>query len=238
MTTGCHSAGRTDPGRVRRRNEDAILVRDDLGLWVVADGLGGHADGHYASALIVERLGALRRNDDVVDFVEAIEDTLGQVNTELREAALAQQVDVIGSTVALVVHDPRFVLCGWVGDSRVYLHEDDEMTLLTRDHVDGGPVDVTQFGRRTRPVAGGVLTRAVGAESGLHIDWAVSGSRAGSQLLLCSDGINKELSDEELHAACGEPGDPQSQVDHLFRVALARPARDNLSAVIVRLDAQ
>ena len=237
MKPCCRSAGRTEPGWVRSRNEDAILVREDLGLWAVADGLGGHTAGQYASTLVVERLGALERGGDVVDFVEAIEDALSQVNAELREAALARGVDVIGSTVALVVHDPRFVLCGWVGDSRVYVHEDGELTLLTRDHVEGGSVDVTQFGRRTRPVAGGVLTRAVGAESTLHVDWAVNGSRPGSQFLLCSDGINKELSDEELHAACGESSDPQSQVDHLFRLALARPARDNLSAVIVRLDA-
>lgn len=237
MTKGCCSAGRTDPGKVRRRNEDAILVREDLGLWVVADGLGGHAAGDYASALIVERLGALTRGDDALDFVEAIEDTLEHINAELREAALAQQVDVIGSTVAVVVHDPRFMLCGWVGDSRVYVHQHGATTLLTRDHVDGGPVDVTQFGRRTRPVAGGVLTRAVGAEPTLHVDWAVCATRPGSQLLLCSDGINKEISDDELHAAFGEPLDPQSQVDHLFSIALARPARDNLSAVIVRLDA-
>lgn len=238
MTTHCSSAGHTDVGKVRRRNEDAILVRDDLGLWVVADGLGGHAAGHYASSLIVERLGALTRHDDVFDFVEAIEDSLLQVNTELRAAALAQHVDVIGSTVAMVVHDPRFVLCGWVGDSRVYVHEHGEMSLLTHDHVDGGPVDVTQFGRRTRAhTPGGVLTRAIGAESALHIDWVIGGSRPGMQFLLCSDGVNKELSDEELQMTCNAPGDPQSRVDRVFELALAGAARDNISAVFVRLDA-
>jgi protein phosphatase len=237
MTTVCHSAGHTETGNARRRNEDAILVREDLGLWVVADGLGGHAAGDYASTLIVERLGALSREGNVHDFVAVIEDTLQQVNTELRAAAAARQVDVIASTVALLVHDPAFVLCGWVGDSRVYVQEDGRLTQLTRDHVDGQPFDVTHYGAQSAPAAGsGVLTRAVGVEERLFVDWAVAGSRPGMQFLLCSDGINKELSDAELAHACRARHGPRQLVDHLFELALARRGRDNLSAVIVRLE--
>jgi protein phosphatase len=238
MRTRCRSAGRTETGKVRSRNEDAILVREDLGLWAVADGLGGHSAGDYASALIVERLGALTREGSVFDFIAAIEDSLQQVNTELREAAAARQADVIGSTVALLVHDPQFVLCGWVGDSRVYVQENGALTQLTRDHVQGGPVDVTQFGRSAQAGAGtGVLTRAVGADETLYVDWAVAGSRPGMQFLLCSDGVNKELSDGELTAACLEARSPGRQIERLFALALARRARDNISAVIVRFEA-
>lgn len=240
MTTVCHSAGHTETGNVRRRNEDAILVRDDLGLWVVADGLGGHAAGDYASTLIVERLGALTRSPDVNDFIAAIEDTLQQVNADLRAEAIAQQVDVIGSTVALLVHTPAFVLCGWVGDSRVYVHEGGQLIQLTRDHVHGQPDDITHFGPRpmqTLTAGAGVLTRAVGVEETLFVDWAVAGSRSGMQFLVCSDGINKELSDAELADACNEPLSPRHLVDRLFAQSLARRARDNLSAVIVRLEA-
>lgn len=236
MTTLCRSAGHTEKGKVRRRNEDAILVREDLGLWVVADGLGGHAAGDYASTLIIERLGALTREGDVNDFIAAIEDSLQNVNAELRAAAVAQQVDVIGSTVALLVHAPAFVLCGWVGDSRVYVHADGELTQLTRDHVHGPPFDITHYGTPPAPGAG-ALTRAVGVEDTLFVDWAVAGSRPGMQFLLCSDGINKELSDGELAHACSEPGSPKQLVDHLFALSLARRARDNISAVIVRLEA-
>lgn len=96
MTHSYVSAGHTETGKVRRRNEDAILVRDDLGLWVVADGLGGHAAGDYASALIVERLGALTRDGDIHEFAIAVEEALQQVNLDLRAEALARQVDVIG----------------------------------------------------------------------------------------------------------------------------------------------
>ena len=238
MTTLCRSAGRTETGKVRRRNEDAILLRDDLGLWVIADGMGGHAAGDLASALIVERLGALTREGSVYDFIAAVEDSLQQVNAELRAVAAERQVDVIGSTVALLVHDPQFMLCGWVGDSRVYVQENGGFTQLTRDHVHGQPVDVTHFGRRAPPgAAAGVLTRAVGVDETLYVDWAVAGSRPGMQFLLCSDGVNKELSDGELADACCNPNGPHEQLDRLFELALARRARDNISAVIVRLDA-
>jgi protein phosphatase len=83
----------------------------------------------------------------------------------------------------------------------------------------------------------GALTRAVGVEDTLFVDWAVAGSRPGMQFLLCSDGINKDLSDGELAHACSEPGSPKQLVDHLFALSLARRARDNISAVIVRLEA-
>ncbi|MFC0396977.1 PP2C family protein-serine/threonine phosphatase [Paraburkholderia rhizosphaerae] len=236
--TRCVSAGRTETGKVRRRNEDAILARDDLGLWVVADGVGGHAAGDYASALIVERLGALRRDGDVYDFIEAIEDTLQQINAELRDFALVRQVDVIASTVVILVHDRQFVLCGWVGDSRAYVYENGQLRQLTRDHVHGLKPDVTQFGAAAHgPAGAGVLTRAIGAEDQLYLDWAVAGSRAGMQFLLCSDGINKELSDDELELAYRDSGaGPHEQLTRLFTQALERAARDNLSAVIVRLD--
>jgi serine/threonine protein phosphatase PrpC len=232
------SAGRTETGKVRRRNEDAILVREDLGLWVVADGVGGHAAGDYASALIVERLGALRRDGDVYDFIEAIEDSLQQVNTLLRAAALARQADVIASTVVVLVHDTEFVLCGWVGDSRGYVYEDGRLRQLTHDHVHGLKSDVTQFGASARSDAGaGVLIRAIGAEDELYLDWTVAGSRAGMQFLLCSDGINKELSDAELELAYRDAdAGPHERIERLFTQALSRSARDNLSAVIVRLD--
>lgn len=237
MTVRFASAGQTHTGKVRRHNEDAILVREEAGLWAVADGLGGHSAGDYASGLIVERLGALPRPDDVFDFIEAIEDTLAQVNTELRDIAMRRGVDIIGSTVVLLVHDPDFMLCGWVGDSRAYCYEDGRLRQLTRDHVHGAKEDVTQFGSApARPQAGsGVLTRAIGAEDRLFVDWVIAGNRPGTQFLLCSDGINKEMSDGEIDAQCAVAQNPGDVLQGLFGLALGRAARDNVSAVIVRL---
>jgi len=233
------SAGHTDTGKVRRHNEDAILVREDVGLWVVADGLGGHSAGDYASGLIVERLGALPRTGDVFDFIESIEDALAQVNAELRQAAAGRGVDLIGSTVVLLVYDPDFMLCGWVGDSRAYCFENGHLHQITRDHVHGVRDEVTQFAggaAPAQPQAGaGVLTRAVGAEERLFVDWVVAGNRPGMQFVLCSDGINKEMSDAEIDAQCARLQLPGDVLKGLFSLALGRAARDNVSAVVVRL---
>ncbi|SEI41415.1 PP2C family protein-serine/threonine phosphatase [Frateuria terrea] len=239
MTVRYLSAGHTHTGKVRKHNEDAILVREDVGLWVVADGLGGHSAGDYASGLIVERLGSLQRNGDVFDFIESIEDALAQVNTELRQVAAMRGVDLIGSTVVLLVYDPDFMLCGWVGDSRAYCFENGRLRQITRDHVHGVKDEVTQFAggpATARPQPGaGVLTRAIGAEERLYVDWVVAGNRAGMQFVLCSDGINKEMTDEELDAQCARLQAPNELLQGLFAMALGRAGRDNVSAVIVRL---
>jgi protein phosphatase len=234
MTPPYVSAGRTAQGNVRRQNEDAILVRDDLGLWAVADGLGGHSAGDVASRLVVERLGALRRGGDLADFVEAIDAQLHQVNEELRALARGRRVDVIASTVVVLVHDVEFLLCGWVGDSRAYGFEDGRLRLLTRDHVAGEKDEVTRIGHA--PAGGGVLTRAVGADEHLYMDWMVAGRRPGQQYLLCSDGINKEISDDEIAAHCRRDAEPSGLVARLFDTALGRAGRDNVSAVALRLD--
>jgi protein phosphatase len=237
MTIHFESAGRTDTGKVRRRNEDSILVRDDAGLWVVADGLGGHSAGDYASGMIVERLAALPRDNDVFDFVEAVEDTLSGINTDLRRTAEARGVDIIGSTVVLLIHDKDFMLCGWVGDSRAYCAENGHLEQISRDHVYGVKEDVTQFGGgpdHPQP-NGGALTRAVGAEDALFVDWVVASNRPGTQFVLCSDGVNKEMTDDEIEASCRRNASPAAVLNEVFQVSLGRAARDNVSAVIVQL---
>lgn len=231
-----HSCGRTDPGKVRRCNEDAILLRDDAGLWVVADGLGGHSAGDYASGLIVERLAALRRPDDLCDFLDAIEDVLEGVNDELLRVAADRGGDLIGSTVVLLVRDGDVALCGWVGDSRGYCHDRRRLRQITVDHVHGAREDVTRFAgaqAHAQP-SPGALTRAVGAQPRLFVDWSIAASGRGTTFVLCSDGINKEIGDEELDLECARARDPQALVRRLFELALERAARDNVSAIAVR----
>ena len=230
------SAGRTDTGKVRHHNEDALLIRDDIGLWVVADGLGGHSAGDYASGLIVERLRSLQRAPEICDFVEQIEDTITQVNADLRAAAYQRRVDLIGSTVVVLVHHQDYMLCGWIGDSRAYCYEDGRLRQATRDHAHGAEDEVTQFGDAPAGQrGGGVLTRALGAEDQVYVDWVVASSRPGTQFLLCSDGVNKEISDRELEAEFRRDQSPATLVGSIFETALARGARDNVTAVVVRL---
>lgn len=211
MNAPYQSAGHTETGKVRRLNEDALLLREDAGLWVVADGLGGHSAGDYASQLLVQRLRALVRPADLCDFLDAIDDTLAQINRELLQVARERRVDMIATTVVVLVHDPDFMLCGWVGDSRIYAQHGGPLRQLTRDHVHGVREDITQFGgAQASAAAAGVLTRAVGAQEPLFVDWVLTPSLPGTQFLLCSDGINKEIPDPELDAGCHRFGDPRA----------------------------
>lgn len=239
MTLRYASTGRLVTGKVRKHNEDAILIRDDVGLWVVADGMGGHSAGDYASGLLVDRLGLVQRNGNVFDFIEAIEDAVVQVNTDLLCTAAERGVDVIGTTLVLLVHSADFMLCGWVGDSRGYCYEQGRLNLITEDHVHGGiKQDITQFGggASVQPAPGaGVLTRAIGAEHDLFIDWVVAGCRPGMRFLLCSDGINKEMSDDEIEAEFKRLQEPEALADKLIEIGMERRGRDNMAAVIVQL---
>jgi protein phosphatase len=139
--------------------------------------------------------------------------------------------------VVVLVYHPDFMLCGWVGDSRVYCMESGALEQVTSDHVHGMKDDVTQFGgAAAAPAPGaGVLTRAIGAEDRLFVDWAVAGCRPGMRFVLCSDGINKEMSDAELANVCRRQSGPQAVLDELLGLALGRAARDNVSAVVVQL---
>ncbi len=235
--TVARSCGRSDTGKVRRCNEDAILLRDEAGLWVVADGLGGHTAGDLASRMIVERLATLPRPDGLCEFIDAIEDALEEVNAELIRIADERGIDLIGSTVVVLVHDRDVVLCGWVGDSRAYCFDHRRLRQITVDHVHGQKEDVTRFGGVTQPdqPPPGALTRAVGAQPELFVDWTIAASDQAT-FVLCSDGINKEIGDEELDLECGRVRDPERLVRRLFELALQRAARDNVSAIAVRFE--
>jgi len=230
------SAGRTETGHVRRHNEDAILVADAPGLWAVADGLGGHAAGDLASALIVGQLGSLQPSADITDTMDAIEDELLRINHQLRAMARERRVDAVASTMVVLVHTRDLVAVGWVGDSRAYVFEDGRLQQVTEDHVHGERSDETRFGGAHAGVPAGVLTRAVGAEDRLYVDWVVRARRPGTCFVLCSDGINKELSDAEIELHCRRHANPQALIDALVDTALDRAGRDNVSAVAVRLE--
>lgn len=236
MTRPYLSAGRTETGRVRRVNEDAILLADGPGLWVVADGLGGHTAGDFASQMVTRRLGTLRFRGDLAGQIEAVEDEMTTVNHLLRDAARERRVDVIASTVVVLVHAREMVACGWAGDSRGYCFDDDRLRQLTRDHVHGAGDDVTRIGHMGAGTMAGALTRAVGADEELHMDWVITRRQPGMGFVLCSDGINKELADTDIEAECRRHKTPSSLVDSLVDCALSRGGRDNISAVAVWLD--
>src|SRR6202022_4627912 len=128
------SASRSHPGRVRQVNEDACLDQSEHGLWAVADGMGGHTLGEFASGLAVQSLMDLPATEDLEQRVNLALDRLQEVNRHLRAEALRRDVPLIGTTIAALVAAGNLCTCLWAGDSRIYLYRAGRLRQLTRDH--------------------------------------------------------------------------------------------------------
>ena len=128
------SASATSTGNVRSHNEDALLERPDVGLWVVADGMGGHNAGDVASNMIVQSLSGLTRRASPSAQLDEVEDRLREVNTELYQASLHSQAGMSGSTIVALLALERYCLSIWAGDSRVYRSRDGAVEQVTVDH--------------------------------------------------------------------------------------------------------
>ena len=232
------SAARTDTGKVRARNEDAFLALPEQGLWVVADGMGGHQNGALASRLIVEQLaepsaGDLpQRLDELRKRLHSLNRRLGQ---ELTVTA-AHPDPVIGSTVVALLIEGDRAACVWAGDSRCYMWRGSRLYQLSRDHsllqqlIDEQQLSPSEAARHP---AAHALTRAIGASDELKLEILELDVLPGDAFLLCSDGLYQGVSVDDLGAALNLPS-PQLTLNRLFQQALDGPARDNLSAVVIR----
>ena len=232
------SAGRTDTGKVRARNEDAFLDQPQQGLWVVADGMGGHQAGDLASRLIVESLAELPAGLDFEDRLDALRDCLHRLNRHLSLGLTltAETPDLlVGSTVVALLAEGSRVACVWAGDSRCYLLRGRQLFQLSRDHsllqqlVEERGMSPADAARQPGAHA---LTRAIGADEELQLDILELKSLPGDVFLLCSDGLYQDLDHDLLTAALLRPS-PQLALQRLFELALLGPARDNLSGVVI-----
>lgn len=232
------SAARTDTGKVRARNEDAFLALPEQGLWVVADGMGGHQNGALASRLIVEQLAELPEgslDQRLVDLRQCLHRLNHRLGQELTVTADRSDT-VIGSTVVALLLDGERAACVWAGDSRCYLWRGSRLYQLSRDHslvqqlIDEQGLAPQEAARHP---AAHALTRAVGASETLQLDILELDVLPGDVFLLCSDGLYQGVPADELGACLNLPS-PHLAVERLFQCALDGPARDNLSAVVIR----
>jgi serine/threonine protein phosphatase PrpC len=231
------SAARTHIGTVRRRNEDAVLERPDLGLWAVADGAGGHQRGDYASRRIVEALAEIDAGRAGLGLVEEVKACLAAVNRELRvKAAEIGPGALIGSTVVVLVIELMQSCCLWAGDSRFYRMRGGRLQQLSRDQshvqnmVDRG--EITREAAAHHPLSN-ILTNLVGGCDELSLEQRRDQLKAGDVLLLCSDGLSGAMDDAEI-AAVLDAHPVTDAVDLLIDRALAHGARDNVSAVVTQ----
>ncbi|MDY7532751.1 serine/threonine-protein phosphatase [Pseudomonas sp. Bout1] len=233
-----HSAGRTDRGKVRLRNEDAFLNCPRKGYWAVADGMGGHQAGDIASQLVVDSLALLPGQGCLDERIEATRRCLQWLNRRLgEELTLASHGAgcTMGSTVVALLLEGDRAACVWAGDSRCYLWRGQTLYQLSRDHslfeqLIDQRVSLAQA--RAHPEAR-ALTRAIGSRAPLTPQVLELKTLAGDVFLLCSDGLYQALTHGEMGDALSL-GEPRCVLDRLFAGVLRGAARDNLTAVVVQ----
>lgn len=230
--------GVTHTGR-RSTNEDAMLVDPGAGLFVVADGMGGHNAGEVASALAVRAIREFVHAESSLD-ARTMAECLRLANDEiLATAEDSPEYHGMGTTVVAVLTQGDRVTYGSVGDSRIYLWRRGRLTQLTQDDswmnrvLAAEPGGVAVEGAMDHPMRH-VLTKVVGVRSDLNPAVAEVAVEPGDVLLLCSDGLHGTVGDDEIARALGASAPVESIAQSLVDQALAGGATDNITAVVIR----
>jgi protein phosphatase len=237
-------AGQTDVGITRSGNEDSYLLAPEYGIFVVADGMGGHAAGAVASRmavrLVARELGCVQGlSDDAV--ADRMMSAIRSANCAIFRRALSEpDMRGMGTTVtALVLYQSRFLI-GQVGDSRAYLLRQGHLTQVTKDH--SYVQDLMDAGYLTREQArshrfSSVITRSVGVKDEVEPDLYEGTVKPRDLFLLASDGLTVMLEDCRLAELLSADRTPQELADDLIAEANRLDGRDNSTAIVVRLDA-
>lgn len=224
-------------GNVRQLNEDRYMMSPTPrgGLWLVADGMGGHDAGEVASSLIVEHMGTVGIPSSATDQHARFVDRLIHANDELQEYSRKRGGTVGSTVVALLIYEKEY-RCLWLGDSRLYQVRRGKLQQISKDHsevremVEQGlmtPAEARISPRRN------VITRAVGVHPEIDIEVAHGTVELGDSYILCSDGLTAHCSDDDiLEAVQGRKAQEASQM--LVEQVLARGGTDNVTVVIVQ----
>ena len=227
----------THRGLVRAVNEDAILSRPDIGLWTVADGMGGHAAGDYASQTVTAALRRLSTDLDATDLMHATRSAIQTAHRTIRTEAASRGGATIGATVVSLLIAEEHFLCLWAGDSRIYRLRDDKLRMLTTDHSVVGELietgQITAAEAANHPLAN-QITRAVGVGEELLIDKRRGDLALGDTFLLCSDGLTKYADDARIEAVLSAHP-PQTAAEALMQIALDGGGADNISIIVVEV---
>jgi protein phosphatase len=237
-------AARTDVGMIRSGNEDnfAVDANGARGIFIVADGMGGHAAGEVASEMAVQII--QRELSPVVDLLseevtKLVANTLRKANRAIHDRTLTE-VDKqgMGTTASVLLVSGSRYLIGQVGDSRIYLMRDGTLQQLTKDHsyvqeqVDAGFLTPEQA--RYHPYSN-VITRCVGASPDVEPDTYRGEMRNGDIFLVASDGLTGMVDDRRLGQLLGSRAEPERKVQALISEANGRGGLDNITAIIVQV---
>lgn len=221
-------------GRVRTVNEDARLSQEAVGLWAVADGMGGHENGQWASQTVIAALEATDTEGEIETGADAICASLRHANAAIHDAAEKAGKTMGSTAVVLLVREGRFA-CFWVGDSRAYLLRGGQLVQLTEDHTQ--VQDLVSRGLLSAEEAVGhplsnVISRAVGVMPTIEIDAISDEVRPRDVFLLCSDGLTGLVAPQEIEAKLKEL-QPTLASQELLDLALERGGPDNITLVLV-----
>lgn len=245
-------ASRSDPGRIRSRNEDSIYVNAALGMTILADGMGGYNAGEVASGMATNLIGASLENaligkpprsSDTAGTLHTrsiLEAAISNANSSIYEQSLKEsQYSGMGTTLVVVLFYDNCLTVAHVGDSRLYRLRDRELKVVTRDHsllqeqIDSGmisPEDARYSQNRN------LVTRALGVDSVVDPEIRDYDTLPGDIYLLCSDGLNDMLEDVEIAASLNAAaGNLEKAADDLIRLANDNGGRDNVSVILVRI---
>jgi serine/threonine protein phosphatase PrpC len=224
LTPAWRSSAATRRGPRHAVNEDSFDQNDETGVFVVADGVGGHAEGDLASRAVIETLSHVVRLEGELDArAEAVEGGLRSVNAALWRRSRGRSDDkMIASTVAALLLADGYAVCLWAGDSRIYVCRAGHLYQLSRDHV----VDVGPEQHR------GALTGAVGADEELELERLVTAAESGDTFLVCSDGVTKVVDD--LEVARFLEGPVEGLAARIIAAVAERGGNDDATAIVVR----
>jgi type VI secretion system protein ImpM len=220
------SAAASDKGCVREINQDSFLDRPDAGIWGVADGLGGHANGEVASRMVCDALADVVPDSSFDRLIDVVRQRVCDVNEQLIRAA-NRPINAVhsGSTVVTLLARGSSCAILWAGDSRAYRWRNGGLEQLTRDH------SLAEIEGMSGADAN-AITRAVGGEATLDLDLIRDRVQPGDRFLLCSDGLTKTVPKDELTTWMGHE-DITKAVDGLIKATLDAGAPDNVTALVV-----
>lgn len=242
--------GLTDVGCVRDHNEDAIDWDTERGMFILADGMGGHNAGEVASALAIESIKHALYDvltpevidSEIVDYNDALYEAITYANTEIFEQAQENsEYAGMGTTLVMsLIHNGKALIAN-VGDSRLYVHNNEELTQLTTDHslvqemVDNGYLSEEEA---FSAVSRNLITRALGISEEVEVDLIEHEIRAGDVFLICSDGLSDLVVDEEISSILiKHQGNLDDAAKALVEAANSKGGKDNISVILMTMRA-
>jgi protein phosphatase len=241
MALRIESAGRTDVGLVREKNEDAMMIEPSLGLFVVCDGMGGHVGGQVASNLAIDTIRETVRTG--CELGPGDQDVLQTAIQRANQAVFMRakndpNLHNMGTTVVGIRADSDLLHLCHVGDSRIYRLRGGTLEQVTRDHslinlYEENPELAARFG----PPNSNVIVRAVGLRDSVEVDHRVIAMEGGDLYMLCCDGLTDMVDDWMLREMLsdGQQGALEECVDALVRAALSNGGVDNTTAIVLRI---